>query len=111
VRQRALAAVTPLLAVVLAASAVYAGAATRTQSVTVGDNYFRPTSLTVRAGTKVQWKWAGVLLHNVTVRSGPVKFHSRTQVKGSFSYVFTRRGSYALVCTIHPSMTERITVR
>jgi plastocyanin len=111
VRQRARLAVTPLLAVVLAASAVYAGAATRTQSVTVGDNYFRPTSLTVRAGTKVQWKWAGVFLHNVTVRSGPVKFHSRTQVKGSFSYVFTKRGSYALVCTIHPSMTERITVR
>ncbi len=113
-RQRALLAVTALLAIVLAVSAVsavYAGAATRTQSVTVGDNYFRPTTLSVRAGTKVQWKWVGVLLHNVTVRSGPVKFHSRPQVRGSFSYAFTKRGSYALVCTIHPSMTERVTVR
>jgi plastocyanin len=108
VRKRALLAVTPLLTAGLAVSAV---GATRTQSVTVGDNYFRPTSLTVRAGTKVQWKWAGVLLHNVSVRSGPVKFHSRTLVRGSFSYVFTKRGSYALVCTIHPSMTERVTVR
>jgi plastocyanin len=108
VRKRALLAVTPLVAGVLAASAA---GATRTQSVTVGDNYFRSTGLTVRAGTKVQWKWAGVLLHNVTVRSGPVKFHSRTQVRGSFSYVFARKGSYALVCTIHPSMTERVTVR
>jgi plastocyanin len=111
VRQRALLAVTVLLAVVLAVSAVCAGAAIRTQSVTVGDNYFRPTTLSIRAGTKVQWKWVGVLLHNVTVRSGPVKFHSRTQVRGSFSYAFTKRGSYALVCTIHPSMTERVTVR
>jgi plastocyanin len=111
VRKRALLAVIPLLAAVLAVSVVSAVGATRTQSVTVGDNYFRPTSLTVRAGTKVQWKWAGVLAHNVTVQSGPVKFHSRTQVRGSFSYVFTKKGSYALVCTIHPSMTERVMVR
>jgi plastocyanin len=111
VRRRALLVLTPLLAAALAGSAVYAEAAARAQSVTVGDNYFRPSNLTVRAGTKVQWKWAGVLLHNVTVRGGPVKFHSRTQARGSFSYVFSKRGSYTLVCTIHPSMTERVTVR
>ena len=101
-------AATALLSAVLAVCAV---AATSTRSVKVGDNFFRPTSTTVRAGTKVEWKWAGVLVHNVTVRSGPVKFHSRTQVKGSFSHVFTQKGTYALVCTIHPSMTETVTVR
>ena len=99
---------TALLAAVLAVSAL---AATSTRSVKVGDNFFRPTDITIRAGTKVEWKWAGVLVHNVTVRSGPVRFHSRTQVRGSFSHVFTKRGTYALVCTIHPSMTETVTVR
>ena len=35
------------------------------------------------------------------VRSGPVRFHSRTQSSGSFLYRLRKRGTYRLVCTIH----------
>jgi plastocyanin len=52
-----------------------------------------------------------VLNHNVTVRSGPSTFHSRTQAQGSYSHVFTRPGTYALYCTIHPSMKMTVVVR
>ncbi|MGO9882710.1 MAG: plastocyanin/azurin family copper-binding protein [Solirubrobacteraceae bacterium] len=79
--------------------------------VKVKDDYFSPRTLTVSRGAKVTWSWAGVLLHNVTVQSGPVKFHSRTQDKGSFSHVFTKPGVYHLECTIHPHMKMTITVR
>jgi len=95
--------------VVVAAMAVAALAAT--DQVRVADNYYSVKRLTVARGTRVTWRWAGVLNHNVTVRSGPTRFHSRTQATGSFSHVFDRAGTYTLYCTIHPYMKMTIVVR
>jgi plastocyanin len=99
--------------IVLAATLVSATAlAAGTQQEKVGDSFFRPNKLTISHGTKVTWKWGGVLQHNVSVKSGPSKFHSRTFVRGSFSHVFTTRGKYVIFCTLHPtSMRETITVK
>jgi plastocyanin len=49
----------------------------------------------------------------VTVTKGPARFHSRElQSSGSFSHVFTKRGTYHLICTLHPTqMRETIIVR
>jgi plastocyanin len=82
-----------------------------TAPVKVGDDYFGVKRLTVGKGARVTWKWAGVLNHNVTVKSGPVKFHSRTQAQGSFAHVFKRAGTYTLYCTIHPFMKMTVIVR
>ncbi len=79
--------------------------------VKVKDDYFAPKTLTVNKGAKVTWQWAGSLYHNVSVKSGPVKFQSHSQVKGSYSHTFTRAGTYHLVCTIHPKMTMTVVVR
>jgi plastocyanin len=79
--------------------------------VKVKDDYFSPKTLTVSRGAKVTWAWAGVLYHNVTVKSGPVKFHSRTKAMGSFSHTFTKPGVYHLYCTIHPKMQMTVIVR
>ena len=57
------------------------------------------------------WKWAGALLHNVTVKSGPAKFDSRNQLRGSYTHRFTVRGTYHLYCTLHPDMTMTVVVR
>jgi plastocyanin len=81
------------------------------KTVKVGDDYFGTKSLTVGRGTKVTWKWAGVLRHNVVVRSGPAGFRSRTQVRGTFSHIFTKRGTYHLYCTLHTFMKMTIVVR
>lgn len=81
------------------------------KTVKVADSYYGPRRLTVGRGTRVTWRWTGVLRHNVVVHTGPSFFNSRTQVRGSYSHVFTRRGTYALVCTVHPKMTMTVVVR
>jgi plastocyanin len=88
-----------------------AGEARATRSVTVGDIFFRPTSLSVRRGTRVRWVWRGQLGHNVTVVRGPTRFRSRTQTSGSFSRVLRRRGSYRLICTIHGAALQSMRIR
>ena len=92
--------VLPLAAVlVLAAAAIPALAATK--SVGIKDSSFSPSKLTVKAGTKVVWKWKSSLPHNVTVTSGPKKFHSKTQSSGTFTAIPHKKGTYNIVCTIH----------
>jgi plastocyanin len=84
-----------------------------TKTVKLGDNFFKPTRLTVRRGTKVRFKWTGNNPHNVTKRSGPGgPFKSRTtsQRGVNFAKRFTKRGTYKLICTIHPT-EMRLTVK
>ena len=97
---------------VAAALAVPALAAT-TKTASVGDFFLRP-NMTVTHGTKVVWKWKGGsgIQHTVTVRSGPVKFGSKLMSSGSYSHVFTTKGTYHLYCKIHPTtMKETIVVK
>ena len=95
---------------VSAALAVSAFAATKT--VAVKDNVFAPKNITVKKGSTMKWVWKGSAQHDVTVTSGPAKFHSATQTKGSFSKKLTKKGTYKLVCTVHaPSMSMKIKVR
>jgi plastocyanin len=93
----------------LGALAVPALAATKT--IALRDTFFSPKSVTVKKGTTVKWVWRGRLPHNVTVKKGPVKFHSRTTTKGSFSKKLTKRGTYRIVCTIHPGMNLTLKVK
>jgi plastocyanin len=101
---------------VLAAAAVLAGALAipalaATKTVSLGDNFFKPKTLTVTRGTKVVFKWTGAAPHNVTVTSGPKKFHSRTQTSGTYSAIPHTPGTYKIVCTIHAGMAMTLKVR
>ena len=81
-------------------------------TISLGDNFFKPASKTVRRGTIVRFKWIGNNPHNVTKRRGPgPRFRSRTTRRRGVNFAkrFRRRGLYRLVCTIHPGM--RITLR
>ena len=109
------------LAVVLAAALAWAAPAgsapPRGATVAVTDNAFarggedRPT-VRVRRGATVRWQWRSQESHQVTVRSGPRRFASRTQAHGSYAHRFTRRGTYRLVCSIHaPGMRMTVVVR
>jgi plastocyanin len=101
-----------MVAGLAAAIAVPALAASATKKVRVGPQFsFSPKTLTIKKGTKVSWKWAGGLPHNVTVTSGPAKFHSKTQTSGSYSHLFTKKGTYKLVCTIHKALGMKMTVK
>jgi plastocyanin len=93
---------------------VSALASTPTKKIAVRDNFFSVKKATINRGTRVTWVWHSFgISHNVTVTSGPSKFHSRRlQSSGSFSHLFTKKGTYHLICTLHPTtMKETIVVR
>lgn len=77
-----------------------------TTTVKLGDNFFKPARKTIRRGTKVRFKWVGSNPHNVTKRKGPGGgFKSRTTSRRGVNFAkrFTKRGTYKLICTIHPT--------
>jgi plastocyanin len=98
---------------VVTVPAVSALGSTPTTKVNIVDFQFKPKTVSVKEGTKVTWAWtAGSgIKHDVTVKSGPVKFHSKKQSKGTFSFTFKKKGTYHLICTIHTFMKETVTVR
>lgn len=103
------------IAALAAALAAPALAATTVKHAKVDDDgfAFSPGKLTIKKGTKVVWKWVNGndIQHNITVRKGPQKFHSALKSSGTFSHVFTKKGTYHLYCTIHSYMTETIVVK
>lgn len=88
-----------------------ADAAPKGKTVVIRDNRFAPTSVTVAKGATVKWVWRGNAGHNVHVDRGPAKFTSPTKVSGSWSRKLTKKGSYAIVCTIHAGMKMSLTVK
>ena len=93
----------------LAVAAVPAYAATKT--VEVDDNRFSPSSVTVKKGTVVKWRWVGDAPHNVVVVKGPRKFSSSLKRSGTYRRKLRRKGTYRIVCTIHPGMDMRVRFR
>jgi plastocyanin len=78
--------------------------------VTLKNFRFHPGILTIHLDDSVTWLWRDRdTEHNVTFRG----FHSRTQLHGSYTVRFTRRGTFPYSCTIHieQGMTGRIIVR
>ena len=104
-----------LLAAVIGTLAVAVPALSKTKSVEVDDDYFvhdgKPSTVTVHKGDKVEWEWEGSNLHNVTVKKGPVKFHSKDKTKGTFEKKMRKAGTYKIVCTFHaPGMRMTLKV-
>ena len=99
----------------LAVGPVPASAGKGSTKVKVGNNFFSPKKKTVSRGTTVKFKWSGGAPHNVTKTRGPGgDFRSRTTSKSgvNFKKKFKRRGTYKMICTIHPdSMKLKLQVR
>ncbi len=68
--------------------------------VEVDDNYFKPRTLTVQAGTTVKWGNEGKHEHTVTADNGA--FGSGDLESGdTFSFTFSKAGTYAYHCKYH----------
>jgi len=82
-----------------------------TTTVEVGDNFFRPASVTIKASDTVQWNWIGSRTHTSTSNSG--LWSSGTLGNGSdFSHTFDNAGSFPYKCTIHAAQqTGTVTVQ
>ncbi|MGI9098841.1 MAG: cupredoxin domain-containing protein [Solirubrobacteraceae bacterium] len=105
-----------VLATVSVATAVLAvPALAATKSVKVGDNYYVkdngvPT-VTVKKGDTVKWNFVGEYPHTVTVRSGPVKFTSKTLRSGVFTKKVTKPGTYRIYCKIHGAKDQSMVLK
>ena len=81
-----------------------------THIVTVGDNFFNPSNLTIQVGDSVEWRNAsGGNSHNVTANNG--SFASNTSSSFTFVRTFTASGTTNYRCTIHSGMTGVVTVQ
>lgn len=70
---------------------------------------FGPSTVTVVAGTTVAWKNLDPEPHTVASLDGA--FRSGALDQGdSFTFTFTKPGTYRYVCSIHPQMTGTIAV-
>ncbi|MFN0094903.1 MAG: hypothetical protein ACKVVT_09010 [Dehalococcoidia bacterium] len=73
------------------------GEGPRNVTVTVNDNFFSPSQLSLPRGSTVTWTWAGEAIHDVT---GPFG-RSELQKSGSFTLTFSQAGTFQYVCSVH----------
>lgn len=73
---------------------------------------FNPQTITVKAGTTITWTDMDSTAHTVTSSSGPTSFDSGalTASGGTFKFTFSKPGTYAYHCKIHPFMTATVIV-
>jgi len=75
------------------------------------DNFsFGPQTLTVPVGTTVTWTNRDDIPHTIVSTDGVFKSKVR-DTDESFSYTFTKPGTYTYFCSVHPKMTGKIVVQ
>jgi len=80
-------------------------------AVTIKNFAFAPADLMVKAGTTVTWTNQDSEAHTVTSQGSGGPLQSAPLNTGqSYSYTFTKPGTYAYLCTIHPFMVATVTV-
>jgi plastocyanin len=85
---------------------VHAAAST---GVTIKDFKFGPASSSVQVGDTITWTNQDIAPHTATASDG--SFNTGTINKGkSGSHTFTKAGTFAYICSIHPSMHGTVVV-
>ncbi|MFD8390761.1 cupredoxin family copper-binding protein [Streptomyces sp. NPDC059680] len=88
-----------------------AAAPVSAHAVAIKNFAFSPATLKVKAGTTVTWTNEDTDAHTVTSAGSGGPLHSAAlATHGSYTHTFTKPGSYAYVCTIHPFMTGTVEV-
>jgi len=78
--------------------------------VDIKQHRYSPDTLVIPAGTTVTWVNHDDDVH--TVVSTAQTFTSRAiDNEESFSYTFTKPGTYVYFCTLHPLMTAKVVVK
>jgi plastocyanin len=90
--------------------AVLAGPQQGTMEVKIDNFSFGPTTLTVAAGSTVTWVNRDDIPHTVVSTDGVFK-SKVLDTDEKFSYTFTKPGTYAYFCSIHPKMTGTLVVQ
>jgi plastocyanin len=75
------------------------------------DNFvFSPNPVTVPVGSTIRWTNQDDIPHNVV--SDDKSFKSKAlDTDETFTYTFTKPGTYTYFCSIHPKMTGKVIVQ
>ena len=96
------------------AKTLVAAAQQKPQSAEVKiDNFsFGPAAITVSSGSTVTWTNRDDIPHTVVSADDPKAFKSKVlDTDEKFSFTFTKPGTYAYFCSIHPKMTGKVIVQ
>lgn len=75
------------------------------------DNFsFEHQTLTVAVGTTVTWTNRDDIPHTIVSTDGVFKSKAR-DTDETFSFTFTKAGTYTYFCSVHPKMTGTIVVQ
>jgi plastocyanin len=69
---------------------------------------FKPEKVTIKVGTRVEWVWRENVAHNIIFKDK--KMSSKVLNKGTYSWTFTKTGTFKYDCTLHPGMKGEIKV-
>lgn len=77
------------------------------------DNFsFGPEALTVPVGTTVTWTNRDDIPHTVVSTDDARTFKSKAlDTDETFSYTFSKAGTYPYFCSVHPKMTGKVIVQ
>jgi plastocyanin len=82
----------------------------KTHTVTMENFRFQPKSLTVTRGDTIVWVNKDVVPHTATSETGG--FDSEViQAEKSWRFTVQKKGDFAYVCTLHPTMTAMLRVK
>ncbi|MFI5266657.1 MAG: cupredoxin domain-containing protein [Chloroflexota bacterium] len=91
------------------AVAIQTPAASAANQVRIQDFGFTPPTLNISIGTRLSWTNTGPSNHTITANDG--SFDSSTiQRNATFNFTFSKAGTFAYHCSIHPTMLGTITV-
>jgi amicyanin len=84
--------------------------AAATNAVSITNFAFSPAAITVKVGTAVTWTNQDEEPHTVFSDAGGMKSPVLASNQNTFTFTFTKPGTYSYNCTIHPFMHGNVTV-
>jgi amicyanin len=86
------------------------GAAAAAAEVKIDNFSFAPASITVPVGSQVTWTNHDDIPHNVMSEDHSIK-SKVLDTDEKFSFTFTKPGTYAYFCSLHPKMKGTVVVQ
>ena len=99
------------VAVALAVQVPAMAAGTAAMRVEIRNFTFAPATVTVRAGTRVVWTNKDEEPHTVTSAGSRFTSSAALDSDDSYAFTFSKPGTYAYYCSIHPMMVGTIVVK
>lgn len=92
------------------AAAVAPALAQQTGTVSIDNFTFNPARLRVKAGTTVTWTNNDDIPHGIASSANAFARSQALDTNDSFSFTFTRPGTYQYFCYLHPHMVGTVVV-